>query len=143
MTLRCTSFVALAAALALAAAGCEDAAPVAGLVTEPPPPATTETYRYAVDAIQVTASTAEGVVFLVYDPSKFSGTAVATDARSLDDTLVRVEPTTRESTVQYGAPHYTGRVFTVYGVSPGKTEIEVFQDGASAGRMPVTVLAQE
>ncbi len=141
MRMRTNALIALGAALLCVAC---DYPPVAGYVTEPPPPAGADTAAFgAAYGLEISESTAAGVVFLAYDASQFSGTSPATDARSLDERIARIVPTTREGTVQYGSPHYTGRVFVVYGVSAGATEVEVFLDGKSAGRMPVTVLAQE
>jgi hypothetical protein len=117
--------------------------PSAGYVTEPKAPASDDGALGAVDALEVTVDTAAGVVFLAYDPGAFSGTSPGTDARSLDESIVRVIPTTRDGTVKYGAGSYTGRVFVLYGVSPGTTAVEVFLDGKSARTMPVTVLPQE
>jgi hypothetical protein len=132
----------LTVVLGLALAGCPDYPPVAGYVTVPPPPATPTDDLGAADGIVIDASTAAGVVFLAYDPGTFSGTSPASGARSLDETIVRVEPADRNGTVQYGSPHYTGRVYVVYGVAPGRTEIAITFDGKSAGSIPATVLAQ-
>jgi hypothetical protein len=118
--------------------------PEAGYVTESPPPATNQDpVLGATEALVVTESTATGVVFLVYDPSAFSGNRVANEAYSLDETIVRVVPATSEGTIQYGAPHYTGTVFVIVGVSPGVAEIEVSRNGENAGRVGVRVVAQE
>jgi hypothetical protein len=118
--------------------------PEAGYVTESPPPATNQDPALgATEALVVTESTATGVVFLVYDPSTFSGNRVANQAFSLDETIVRVLPATSEGTIQYGSPSYTGPVYVLVGVSPGVAEIEVSRDGENAGRVGVRVVAQE
>jgi hypothetical protein len=120
-----------------------DRPPVAGYVTVPKPPATAENDMGAAYELEVASSTATAVVFLAYDPSEFSGDTPASDARSLDDSIVRVERATSERTIHYGSPDYTGRVFVLYGVRPGNTSIEVFNDGESAGIIPVTVVRQD
>lgn len=118
--------------------------PEAGYVTESPPPATNQDPALgATEALVVTESAATGVVFLVYDPSTFSGNRAANQAYSLDETIVRVLPASSEGTIQYGAPSYTGSVFVLVGVSPGVAEIEVSRDGKNAGRVGVRVVAQE
>jgi hypothetical protein len=130
----------LASALLVSACGYP---PVAGYVTDPKPPATAEEDMGAAYQLEVTASTATGVVFLAYDASKFSGDTPASDARSLDESVVRVLPATSERTIHYGSPDYTGRVFVLYGVRPGNTSIEVFNGKDSAGIIPVTVVPQD
>lgn len=129
--------------LALLLAGC-GYPPEAGYVTESPPPATDQNPALgATQSLVVTESAGTGVVFLVYDPSRFSGTDIATRAKSLDETIVRVLPATSEGTVQYGAPDYTGPVFVLVGVAPGVAEVEVSHDGEHSGRVGVRVVAQE
>jgi hypothetical protein len=118
--------------------------PDAGYVTESPPPATNqEPGLGATEALVVTENAATGVVFLVYDPSRFTGNDLGNRAKSLDESVVRVLPATSEGTIQYGSPDYTGPVFVLVGVAPGVTEIEVSRNGEHAGRVGVRVVAQE
>lgn len=117
--------------------------PEAGYVTDSPPPATNQGYgTQAVQELTVTQSAATGVVFLVYAPETFSGTRPATDAKSLDETVLRVLPATSEGTVDYGSPDYTGRVFVLVGVNAGTADVEVSRNGGDTGRLRVTVVPQ-
>jgi hypothetical protein len=133
----------LAAAIALLTVACDRYPPTAGYVTEPPPPATPRIDIGTSNEVDVTEHTAVGIVFLVNDKSTFSGTRPGTAARSLDEGVARVVPTTRTSTVNEGAGSYTGPVFVVDGVGPGDTAIEVFENDESMGTIPVHVLVQE
>lgn len=135
--------LAKAAVLALVLAGCNYPAE-ASYVTESPPPATNQhPVLGATTSLVVTESAGTGVVFLVYDPTRFDGTDVANRARSLDESIVKVLPATSEGTVHYGAPEYTGPVFVLVGVKPGEALIEVSRDGDISDRVGVRVVAQE
>jgi hypothetical protein len=112
--------------------------PSAEYVTDPKAPASKSSYD-----LEVTANTATALIFIAYDSSKFSGETPADDVRSLDESIVRVVRSTSDHTVQSGGPTERGRAFVLYGVRPGKTELEVFLDGESNGVLPITVLAQD
>jgi len=131
--------VALLLSLLVAACGYP---PSFDYVTDPKPPASQGITSSG--GLEVTADTAMAVVFRAYDPGKFSGESPADDARSLDESIVRVVRTTSDHTIDPEGPHpFTARAFVVYGVHPGTTQIEVFLDGESNGVIPITVLAQD
>jgi hypothetical protein len=118
--------------------------PEAGYVTESPPPSPDAVPALgATEDLFVTENAATGVVFLVYDPSTFSGTRVANRAQSVDESIVRLIPATSQGTIQYGSPDYTGQIYVLVGVAPGDSEIEVSRNGDHAGRVSVHVTAQE
>jgi hypothetical protein len=133
----------LALLAAIALIGCDRYPPVAAYVTDPPPPAKPVDDLGASDELPLTVGTATGVVFLVNDQSTFSGTRPGDEARSLNDGVVRVLPTTDDASVSYGSPRYTGKVFVLYGVAPGDTSIEIFEEGQSMGIISIHVLPQE
>jgi hypothetical protein len=123
---------------ALFVSGCSDYPPGYGYVEPPLPPA-----RSDLSGIEVGESMAVPVVFTVNDKSKFSGESAGTSALVLDPTIARIISTTRDATVHDGGPAITGHVFLVYGVAPGETQIQVFQDGEDKGTLPLTVVAQQ
>lgn len=68
-----------------------------------------------------------------------SGRHAGTDARSRDESVVKIVPTSLERT----AAGETGKVFLLYGVSVGQADIEVFRDGEDVGAITVLVIAQD
>ncbi len=128
--------------VALGLFACDRYPPTATYVSDAPPAAKPDDMYGSYD-VSLTAGTAVGVVFLVNDKSTASGTRPGTDAISRDDAVARVLPAANEKSVKYGPSHYEGRVFVVYGVAPGDTSFEIFQDGESRGSIDVHVLAPE
>jgi hypothetical protein len=122
-----------------------DHPPVAGYVTAPVPPATSDASRDGEgdDAVEVAEGSATGFLFLVYDPDDATGDSVANEARSTDERVARVLPASSSGTARFGGPSYTGRVFVVVGAAAGEAEIEVSRDGAHTGRVGVRVLPQD
>ena len=135
MNLLKASLFALLAALFTVAC---DYPPSYQYIENPLPPARLDSY-----AIQVPESTAVPVVLIANDHSKFSGANGATSARSKDESIAIVIPSTQTANVHDGAAPVTGTVFLVYGVAPGSTEIQVFLDGTDKGLQAVTVVAQD
>lgn len=127
----------LALLLALLALAC-DYPPSYAYVENPLPPA-----RLDVSNIEVPQGTAVPLVLIANDHSKASGASGATSARSKDERIAVVVPSTRMANAHDGAAPVTGIVFVVYGIAAGSTEIEVFLDGDGRGTLPVTVVAQD
>lgn len=93
-------------------------------------------YGYDVSPGNTTA-----VIFVVHQTS---GAHVATEARSLDETIAKVVPTSVEHDVSVPGLHDTlGQVFIIYGVAPGEADIEVSRDGEDQGTVQVFVGDQD
>ena len=78
---------------------------------------------------------------MIFVANQTSGPHAATEANSLDETVVKVvsTPVTRTAS----GSDETGKVFLIYGVSVGEAEIRVFRDGEDVGTLTVFVVAQD
>jgi hypothetical protein len=124
-------------AATLLIAGCVDYPPSYEYVDAPVPPAREMSFE-----LQVAQGTAVGVVFIANDHSRFDGASGATDARSRDESIARVVPSTRDGSAQSGAVAVPGKVFVIYGITAGDTQIDVFLDGDSKGSLMLKVIPQ-
>jgi hypothetical protein len=128
-------FLLLAAVMWLA--GCVDYPPSYEYVEGPIAPARETSFE-----MQVAEGTAVGVVIVANDHSRFDGASAATDARSRDESIARVVPSSREGNAHSGAVVVPGKVFVIYGIASGETQIDVFLDGESKGSLMLTVVPQ-
>ena len=128
---------ALALALGLLSAGCDDFASYAYFET-----ANHDDQGSQSSNLEIAEGTAVSVVFLVSHRSDFDGVAAGTAASSADEGIVRVRPSNRDGTVHEGAGEVSGRVFVIEGVTPGESTIGVSEDGDAKGTIRVKVVPQ-
>ena len=89
----------------------------------------------------VPVGTTMAVVFVA---NQTSGPHPATEAHSLDESIVKVVPSTIERPTEgEGLDNDPGKIFLIYGVSPGEAMIEVFRDGEDVGPWPIVIVGQD